>query len=122
LAVRLIKSENQADSGLTSTSSPSLCLIYWPFVTTPYSKDVVGIMLSKFAAMLDLCCHNELRENLAPSWAVRRLNQVLAMVQCSVEDQTASVKNLTADDLFAGIRAAGVWSSLTMKRSSHGCV
>ena len=51
--------------------------------------------------------------------AVRRLNQVLAMVKCSVEDQTASVKNLTADDLFAGIRATGVWSSLTMKRSSH---
>jgi hypothetical protein len=69
-----------------------------------------------------LCCHKELRENLAPSWAVRRLNQVLAMVQCSVEDQTASVKNLIADDPFAGIRAAGVWSSLTMKRSSHGCV
>jgi hypothetical protein len=26
-------------------------------VTTPYSKDVVGIMLYKFAAKLDLCCH-----------------------------------------------------------------
>jgi hypothetical protein len=36
-------------------------------------------------------------------------------------DQTAS-KNLTADDRFAGFRAAGVGSSLTMKRSSHGCV
>jgi hypothetical protein len=117
LAVRLIKSENQDDSGLTSTSSPSLCLIYWHFVTTPYSKDVVGIMLSKFAAMLDLCCHNELRENLAPSWAVRRLNQVLAMVQCSVEDQTASAKRsrrrwpVTVDRLLAAIRALWPWIS-----------
>jgi hypothetical protein len=57
----MIKSENQGDGGLTSTSSPSLCLIYWPFATTPYSKDVVGIMLSKFAAMLDLCCHKEIK-------------------------------------------------------------
>jgi hypothetical protein len=40
----------------------------------------------------------KLRENLAPSWAVRQLNQVLAMVQCSVEDQTASAKK----DLVAG--------------------
>jgi hypothetical protein len=34
-------------------------------------------MLYKFAAMLDLCCHRELKENLSSSWAVRRLNQVL---------------------------------------------
>jgi hypothetical protein len=86
-------------------------------VTTPYSKDVVGIMLSKFAAMLDLCCHNELRENLAPSWAVRRLNQVLAMVQCSVEDQTASAKRsrrqwpVAVDRLLAAIRAPWPWIS-----------
>jgi hypothetical protein len=67
LAVRLIKSENQTDSGLTSTSRPSSCMIYYLFVTTPYSKVVVGIMLYKFAAELDLCCHWKLRENWAPT-------------------------------------------------------
>ena len=74
LAVRLIKSENQTDSGLTSTSRPSSCMIYCLFVTTPYSKVVVGIMLYKFAAELDLCYHMKLREKL-PSIGTDRLSE-----------------------------------------------
>jgi hypothetical protein len=67
-------------------------------VTTPYSKDVVGIMLYKFAAMLDLCCHKKLRENLSPSWAVRRLNQVCHGT-VTIMDEIASTAVLTAGDL-----------------------
>jgi hypothetical protein len=42
------------------------------FVTTPYSKDVVGIMLYKFAAKIDLCYHRNLGENQAPTWSVKQ--------------------------------------------------
>jgi hypothetical protein len=60
----------QANSELPPTSSPISDMIQWLFVTTPYSKVVVGIVLYKFVAELDLCCHWKLRENRASNLSV----------------------------------------------------
>jgi hypothetical protein len=90
----------------------------WLFGATSYGNIVDGILLYNFAAELGMSYHQKSRENLASNWAVRRLNQVLAMVQCSVEDQTASAKRsrrrwpVAVDRSRATIRASGTTDKL----------
>jgi hypothetical protein len=64
-------SKFQADNGLTSTSSPILCMICWLFVATPYSNIVDGMLLYNFATGIGLSCYWKSRENLAANLAVR---------------------------------------------------
>ena len=45
-------------------------MIQWKSTYGCHSKFVVGIMLYKFAAELDLCCHWKLRENRASNLSV----------------------------------------------------
>jgi hypothetical protein len=57
-------SEFQADSGLTSTSSPILCMICSLFVATPYSNILDGMLLYNFAAGIGLSCYWKSTDNL----------------------------------------------------------
>jgi hypothetical protein len=46
-------------------------MLQWVFVAESYGNIVDGIMLYRFVAELDLCCHLKLRENLASKSSVR---------------------------------------------------
>jgi hypothetical protein len=47
-------------------------MIQWKSTYDCHSKVVVGIMLYKFAAKINLCYHRNLGENQAPTWYVRQ--------------------------------------------------
>jgi hypothetical protein len=87
------------------------------FVTTPYSKVVVGIMLYKFAAELDLCYHMELREKL-PSIGTDRLSEWVSRHHTMTEriGSAAAEKKSSPPTTLAVIHATAVGFASPMTR------
>jgi hypothetical protein len=74
-------------------------MIQWKSTYGCHSKFVVGIMLYKFAAKINLCYHRNFGENRPSTLAVRCSGGVFTMVQCTAETDKIASKP-TADDQF----------------------